>query len=44
MMAIQKVLFFGLILNLILTACGANTSPILGVAGTPTLVFIYTDG
>lgn len=28
-----------------LTACGAATvEPILGVAGEPTLIFIYTDG
>ena len=44
MMAIQKVLFFALISSLVLTTCGADATPVLGVAGRPTLVFIYTDG
>lgn len=40
----KKTLLLGLILGLMLTACGAEATPILGVAGMPTLVFIYTDG
>jgi hypothetical protein len=40
----QKLfLLFGLAV-LLLPACGNSTIPTLGVAGMPTLVFIYTDG
>jgi hypothetical protein len=36
-------LFFALI-TLVLPACSSGANPTLGVAGQPTLVFIYTDG
>jgi hypothetical protein len=44
MATIHKLLFFLLVLNLLLSACGGSAAPTLGVAGMPTLVFIYTDG
>lgn len=43
MAIIHKILLFLLTLILLLPACG-GTTPTLGVAGQPTLVFIYTDG
>lgn len=43
MVPLHKILFFLLILSLLLPGCG-GAAPILGVAGQPTLVFIYTDG
>ncbi len=44
MATLQKILFFLLTLSLLLTACGrAAPTPALGVAGQPTLVFIFTD-
>lgn len=39
----HKLFFFLLILSLLLSGCSGAT-PTLGVAGQPTLVFIYTDG
>jgi len=44
MTMIQKLLLlFGLAV-LLLPACSNSAAPLLGVAGKPTLVFIYTDG
>lgn len=43
MATLHRILFSLLILSLLLPGCGGAT-PTLGVAGQPTLVFIYTDG
>ena len=32
-----------LVLGLLLTACGSRALPPLAVAGSPTMVFVYTD-
>jgi hypothetical protein len=39
----RMFLFLALIM-LLLAACSGGATPALGVAGQPTLVFIYTDG
>jgi hypothetical protein len=43
MIIIQRIFLLIALMALLLPACGSAT-PTLGVAGKPTLVFIYTDG
>ncbi len=43
MTTLQKIFLLVIFAALLLPACG-STTPTLGVAGKPTLVFIYTDG
>jgi hypothetical protein len=44
MMIIQKLFLLLALTALLLSACNGSATSTLGVAGMPTLVFIYTDG
>lgn len=40
----QRILLLIVLAGLLLSACGGSDSPVLGIAGKPTVVFVYTDG